>query len=159
MNPDRSRRTTGEAHPIDVFVGARIKQRRTEIGMSQEALGRHVNLTFQQVQKYERASNRVGASRLFEVAKALGVEIDYFFRGMPEDVESNASYSETLRYQCLEDDVTCREGPILSRSETLRLIANYYRIQPGGRRRAIYELLKGLAEAENGQAKEPTQSE
>ena len=70
--------------PMDVHVGARIRLRRTLMGMSQEKLGDALNITFQQVQKYERGVNRVGASRLFDVSKALDVPISFFYDDMPE---------------------------------------------------------------------------
>src|SRR4026207_616657 len=71
------------SHPVDVHVGARMRQRRTLLGMSQEKLGAAVGLTFQQVQKYERGGNRIGSSRLYEFAKVLDVPVSYFFDEMP----------------------------------------------------------------------------
>src|SRR5471030_846944 len=73
------------SHPVDVHVGARMRQRRTLLGMSQEKLGTAVGLTFQQIQKYERGSNRIGSSRLFEFAKVLDVPVSYFFDEMPSN--------------------------------------------------------------------------
>jgi transcriptional regulator with XRE-family HTH domain len=73
------------SHPVDVHVGARMRQRRTLLGMSQEKLGNAVGLTFQQIQKYERGSNRIGSSRLFEFAKVLDVPVSYFFDEMPSN--------------------------------------------------------------------------
>ncbi len=69
--------------PIDVHVGARIRQRRTSLGMSQEKLGDALNLTFQQIQKYERGANRVGASRLYDLCRVFDVTADFFFEGLP----------------------------------------------------------------------------
>ena len=63
------------SHPVDVHVGARMRQRRSLLGMSQTNLGTAVGLTFQQIQKYERGSNRIGSSRLFEFSKVLGVPV------------------------------------------------------------------------------------
>ncbi len=74
-----------KSHPVDVHVGARMRQRRTLLGMSQEKLGTAVGLTFQQIQKYERGSNRIGSSRLFEFAKVLDVPVSYFFDEMPSN--------------------------------------------------------------------------
>ena len=71
------------SHPVDVHVGARMRQRRTLLGMSQEKLGTAVGLTFQQIQKYESGSNRIGSSRLYEFAKVLDVPVSYFFDEMP----------------------------------------------------------------------------
>ena len=73
------------SHPVDVHVGARMRQRRTLLGMSQEKLGTAVGLTFQQIQKYERGSNRIGSSRLFEFSKVLDVPVAYFFDEMPSN--------------------------------------------------------------------------
>ena len=69
--------------PIDVHVGARIRQRRTSLGMSQEKLGDALKLTFQQIQKYERGTNRVGASRLYDLCRVFDVTADFFFEGLP----------------------------------------------------------------------------
>lgn len=145
MSLDRSRRKTGEAHPVDVYVGARMKQRRIERGMSQEKLGNELNLTFQQVQKYERGANRVGASRLHELSQALEVPVGYFFEGMPGEVSNGGQIQSTAAERDAPD---FREGSVLSRSETLRLVTNYYRLPSEKQRRAVYEMLKGLAEAE-----------
>src|SRR5262249_48682224 len=74
----------GRPSPIDVHVGSRIRLRRTLLGMSQERLGEALGLTFQQVQKYERGVNRVGASRLFDLSRVLDVPISFFFEARPE---------------------------------------------------------------------------
>ena len=75
--------------PIDVHVGSRIRLRRTLLGMSQERLGESLGLTFQQVQKYERGVNRVGASRLFDLSRVLDVPISFFFDDMPDSLAAN----------------------------------------------------------------------
>lgn len=72
-----------EPHPTDRYVGLRIKLRRRELGLSQERLAEAIGITFQQVQKYERAANRVSASKLWEIAKALQAPVSYFFAGLP----------------------------------------------------------------------------
>ncbi|WP_290975357.1 helix-turn-helix transcriptional regulator [Ferrovibrio sp.] len=69
-------------NPVDVFVGGRLKVRRTYVGMSQERLGQFVGLTFQQIQKYEKGANRIGASRLYQFARLLKVPPAYFFEGI-----------------------------------------------------------------------------
>lgn len=73
------------ANPVDVHVGARIRERRRELGMSQQGLADHLGLTFQQVQKYERGANRVSASVLWSISGRLGVSATYFFQGLPTD--------------------------------------------------------------------------
>src|ERR1700721_4367561 len=76
-----------QANPIDVQVGNRVRIRRMLIGMSQERLGDLLGLTFQQVQKYEKGVNRIGAGRLFEVSRILGVPIDFFYEGVAASPE------------------------------------------------------------------------
>src|SRR5277367_1577262 len=79
----RGRTPSGKPNPIDTHVGARVRLRRTLLGMSQEKLGEAIGLTFQQVQKYERGANRIGASRLFDLSRVLDVPVSFFFDDMP----------------------------------------------------------------------------
>ncbi len=79
-------RGTGKPHPVDVHVGARVRQRRVLQGMTQTDLANALGLTFQQVQKYENGRNRISASRLFELSQVLDVPIQYFFDDMPPEV-------------------------------------------------------------------------
>src|SRR5690606_26271151 len=81
----------GRPRPVDVHVGSRVRLRRTMLGMSQEKLGAAIGLTFQQVQKYERGANRIGASRLFELSKVLDVPVSFFFDDMANDVAGSTS--------------------------------------------------------------------
>src|SRR5438876_11990831 len=78
----RRRQKLEGPNPVDVHVGSRVRLRRTLLGMSQEKLGDAIGLTFQQVQKYERGANRVGSSRLFDLARVLDVPVSYFFDEM-----------------------------------------------------------------------------
>src|SRR3546814_15533847 len=75
-------RREGGPNPVDVHVGSRVRLRRTLLGMSQEKLGEAIGLTLQQVQKYERGANRIGASRLFDLSRVLDVPVDFFFDEM-----------------------------------------------------------------------------
>src|ERR1700728_3825063 len=93
MGADRE----GRPSPIDVHVGARIRLRRTLLGMSQERLGEALGLTFQQVQKYERGVNRVGASRLFDLSRVLDVPISFFFDDMPDSLSSSFGAQSSRR--------------------------------------------------------------
>ena len=151
MTTDRSRRSTGQAHPVDVYVGARIKQRRIEMGMSQQDLGKLLHLTFQQVQKYERGANRVGSSRLHELSQALNTPVAYFFDEMPTDVATadlKADQGTPKMPDMGEESVpSYTEGSVLSRSETLRLVTYYYQVGSDAQRRAVYEMIKSMAEA------------
>src|SRR6201992_2248839 len=83
-----------QANPIDGQVGNRVRIRRMLIGMSQERLGDLLGLTFQQVQKYEKGVNRIGAGRLFEVARILGVPIDYFYEGVNNQLQGGFAEGE-----------------------------------------------------------------
>ena len=85
----------GRPSPIDVHVGTRIRLRRTLLGMSQEKLGEALGLTFQQVQKYERGVNRVGASRLFDLSRVLDVPISFFFDDLPDSLSGLAGKRAT----------------------------------------------------------------
>lgn len=76
---------TKSPHPVDVYVGARLKERRTILGVSQEVLADAIGLTFQQVQKYERGSNRISASKLYLIGRELGVPVTFFFNGYTEE--------------------------------------------------------------------------
>src|SRR5262245_8084214 len=80
------RRVPGVSDPVDVHVGSRVRLRRTLLGLSQERLGEAVGLTFQQIQKYERGANRIGASRMYDLAHVLDVPVSFFFEDMPEEV-------------------------------------------------------------------------
>lgn len=86
----RGRMPNGAANPIDVHVGARIRLRRTLLGISQDQLGGSMGLTFQQVQKYERGANRVSASRLFDLSEILDVPVAFFFDDMPAAIRASA---------------------------------------------------------------------
>ena len=85
---------TGVPNPVDVHVGARLRVRRTLLGMSQTMLGEAIGLTFQQVQKYESGANRISASRLFDLSRLLDVPIQYFFDDMPTAVAASSPATE-----------------------------------------------------------------
>ncbi len=126
----------GTPNPVDIHVGSRIRQRRTLLGMSQEKLGRAVSLTFQQIQKYERGANRVGASRLFQLSRILDVPVSYFYDEMTDAVKNiEHNDQETEGY---------KSDP-LSRRETLELVRAYYRIDNLRVRKRIFELVKSVA--------------
>jgi transcriptional regulator with XRE-family HTH domain len=132
----------GIANPVDVHVGGRVRLRRTLLGMSQEKLGAAVGLTFQQIQKYERGTNRISASRLYEFSKILDVPVSYFFEEMPGDLETHAGrFKAGLRDQDLEE---IERDPLIKR-ETLELVRAYYRITNPRVRKRVFELAKSLA--------------
>ena len=135
--------------PIDTHVGSRMKLRRNMMGMSQERLGEALGITFQQVQKYERGSNRISASRLFDLSRVLDVPISFFYDDMPEPLAltygGQASASNVRRsagFAELQDSFGVDET--LNRKETLELVRAYYRITDAAVRRRVFELIKSL---------------
>lgn len=128
--------------PIDVHVGSRVRLRRTLLGMSQEKLGEALGLTFQQIQKYERGVNRIGASRLFDLARVLDVPIGFFFDDMPDSMGGGLAASR--RPTGLSDAQDGFEDDTLHRRETLELVRAYYRITDSSVRKRVFELIKSL---------------
>ncbi|MDE2006154.1 MAG: helix-turn-helix transcriptional regulator [Rhodospirillales bacterium] len=137
----------GRPSPIDVHVGSRIRLRRTLLGMSQERLGDQLGLTFQQVQKYERGVNRVGASRLFDLARVLDVPISFFFDDMPDAVAGPLAMS-ARRLHGLSETQDPFGDDTMSRRETLELVRAYYRISDPSVRKRVFDLIKSMAPAE-----------
>lgn len=137
--------------PIDVHVGTRIRLRRTLLGMSQERLGEALGLTFQQVQKYERGVNRVGASRLFDLSRVLDVPISFFFDDMPESVaaRANGAGGAGVRGSGFAEQQSPFGGDdSLNRRETLELVRAYYRITEPSVRKRVFELIKSMGPPE-----------
>jgi transcriptional regulator with XRE-family HTH domain len=128
--------------PIDVHVGSRVRLRRTLLGMSQEKLGEALGLTFQQVQKYERGVNRIGASRLFDLARVLDVPIGFFFDDMPDAL--GGSGGGMRRSMGFADQQDGFEDDTLHRRETLELVRAYYRITDASVRKRVFDLIKSL---------------
>lgn len=129
------------ANMIDTHVGARLRLRRMLLGMSQEKLGEQLGLTFQQVQKYEKGVNRVGASRLFDLAQVLGVPVQYFYDELdPESVDHNGharGFGERSNETYVVDFLSTREGLELNKAFT--------RVTDPKVRRAIIDLVRTLA--------------
>ncbi len=140
--PERESR----ASPIDIHVGTRIRLRRTLLGLSQERLGDALGLTFQQVQKYERGINRVGASRLFDLARVLDVPISFFFDDMPEAVGGGPPPPASMALGGFAEGQDGFGGDArLNRRETLDLVRAYYRISDPAVRKRVFDLIKSLA--------------
>jgi transcriptional regulator with XRE-family HTH domain len=142
-----------KSHPVDVHVGARIRQRRTLLGMSQDKLGAAVDLTFQQIQKYERGSNRIGSSRLFEFAKVLDVPVSYFFDEMPSNALAGRPVASRGRKGGFGEAATPFEhekDPLIKR-ETLELVRSYYKIREGRVRKRIFEMVKAIGAASHAE--------
>ncbi len=150
------RHPTGVPNPVDVHVGGRVRQRRLLLGMTQSDLAEALGLTFQQVQKYERGANRIGASRLFHLSQILDVSIVYFFGDMPADVaaESPAQRRGAQRRGAqwrgsVTNPVSDELDPMAKR-ETLELVRVYYRITDSKVRKCLFLLAKACAGASKG---------
>lgn len=138
----------GRPSPIDVHVGSRIRLRRTLLGMSQERLGEALGLTFQQVQKYERGVNRVGASRLFDLSRVLDVPISFFFDDMPDSVTSAFGMHSARRPAGLTEAQESVTDDTMNRRETLELVRAYYRISDPSLRKRVFDLIKSMGPSE-----------
>ena len=136
-------RGSGVPHPVDVNVGKRIKMRRCMIGLSQEKLAEEIGLTFQQIQKYERATNRVSASKLYDFSKALGVPVSYFYQGLNNTTaQENTGLSDNEQEKF---DTGLGEDK-LSSKETYDLLREYYSIDSVQKRRDLFNIIKTFAE-------------
>jgi transcriptional regulator with XRE-family HTH domain len=140
----KRRQKSDKPNPVDVHVGARVRLRRTLLGMSQEKLGEAIGLTFQQVQKYERGANRVGASRLFDLSRVLDVPVAFFFDEL--DPVVLASGGEAMPGLAELPQSSYEPDPMMRR-ETLELVRAYYRITDPQLRRRLFDLTKAIANA------------
>src|SRR5262245_27340102 len=104
-------RGSRRANPVDVHVGGRVRLRRMLLGMSQEKLGEHLGLTFQQIQKYEKGINRIGASRLFDLSQVLGVPVQFFYDEAPSGAQSAGAAAPGFAEQPDESYVVDFLGP------------------------------------------------
>lgn len=123
-----------QPNPIDVYVGSRIRMRRNILGMSQEKLGEHLGITFQQIQKYEKGTNRVGASRLQAIASILEVPPSFFFDGAPGGQEG-----------LMEESQSTYMVDFLSSTEGIQLNRAFARIEDPKIRRKVIDLVRALA--------------
>lgn len=119
--------------PIDIHVGQRVRARRKMLGLSQTQLGKELGVTFQQVQKYERGTNRIGSSRLFRMSTTLDVPVAYFFEG-----------AET-KLPGYNDEMGALDGDAFERQETKELVEAYYRIADPRIRKKVLGLARLLA--------------
>lgn len=120
-------------HPVDVHVGKRIRHRRWMNGTTQQQLAEAVGIKFQQIQKYETGMNRVSASRLWDIAKVLNVEVSFFFEGVSDEAPVVSGTSDM-------------PSDILTDKEALELLRSYYAI-PENQRRRLFDLARVLSEA------------
>lgn len=156
--PPRRRAQDGKPRAADAYVGFKLRQRRTLLGMSQESVAAAIGLTLQQIQKYENGTNRVGASRLWDLAQVLGCDVSYFFDGFDDSAErvETAADSTVVKAEAdaIEEDqpeetVT---DPLMIRRETWELVRAYYLITDGRVRRRLRNLACSLAAKEEAMA-------
>lgn len=121
-------------HPVDVHVGKRIRHRRWMVGMTQQQLGEKVGIKFQQIQKYETGMNRVSASRLWDIAAALDVSVNFFFDGIEDEAAIEEGFPEMDT-----------KGDLLADKEALELVRSYYAI-PEQQRRRLFDLARVLSD-------------
>ncbi len=140
----RAKKQVSRSGPIDIHVGSRVRLRRNLLGMNQTDLGKAVGTSYQQIQKYERGVNRVGASRLFNLGRALDVPISFFF----EDLSPAAAGGGKRRTRGLsEAPAAVLEPDSLSKRETVELVRAYYRVTDPQLRKLVLDLLKALGKA------------
>jgi transcriptional regulator with XRE-family HTH domain len=145
VSPKRGRQKGDRPNPVDIHVGSRVRLRRTLLGMSQEKLAKAIGLTFQQVQKYERGANRIGASRLHELSQVLDVPVSFFFDDMRNAPSGGLATVGGLR----EEARAPFDRDPMAKRETLQLVRAYYRISSPAMRKRILDLMKSLADEEN----------
>jgi transcriptional regulator with XRE-family HTH domain len=124
-------------NPVDKHVGSRVRMRRVLIGMSQEKLGEALGITFQQIQKYEKGTNRIGASRMQQIATVMGVPVAYFFEDAPGSEDKTAGFGESQGSDYVVDFLTTTEG--------LQLNKAFVKISDPKVRRKIVDLVAALA--------------
>jgi transcriptional regulator with XRE-family HTH domain len=132
--------STKAPNPVDKYVGSRVRMRRIMLGMSQEKLGEALGLTFQQVQKYEKGTNRVGASRIQQISEILQVPVSFLFEGGPSGTTSTDGFSEGTSPAYVSDFLATSEGLALTRAFT--------RISDAKLRRSIVDMVEQIAARE-----------
>lgn len=128
-------------NPVDKHVGSRVRMRRVLIGMSQEKLGEALGITFQQIQKYEKGTNRIGASRMQQIATVMAVPVSFFFEDAPTGDAKAPGFGESTGSDYVVDFLTTTEG--------LQLNKSFVRIADPKVRRKIVDLVASLAEAKD----------
>ncbi len=130
--------------PVDMHVGEQVRLRRKLLGMTQTDLADALGLTFQQVQKYESGTNRIGAGRLYDLARVLDVPVNFFFEDMPPEV---AAISPATKRRGKAKKPTGYEPDLMVKRETLEFVRAYYQIEDANVRQRVRELTKVLGPA------------
>ena len=143
---DETEKGSRRPNPIDIHVGGRVRFRRMLLGMSQEKLGERLGLTFQQVQKYEKGINRIGASRLFDLSQVLGVPVQFFYDEAPGGYEQPSSSQPGFADRQAESYIV----EFLNSRDGLELNKAFVRITDPKVRRSIVDLVRSLAGEDKG---------
>lgn len=138
-------------HPMDIHVGSRVRLRRMMQSISQERLGEELDLTFQQIQKYEKGVNRIGASRLFDIARILEVPVQFFYDDFGDGPETMIGFAETNVDQTAGDDKSDFFKTI-STPEGMQLCRAFVAIKDYQVRRRVLDLVKALGEEADGES-------
>ncbi|MEM7679414.1 MAG: helix-turn-helix transcriptional regulator [Pseudomonadota bacterium] len=134
-----NRKKKGTPDPVDVHVGQRLRVRRSLLGISQEKLGNAIDLTFQQIQKYEQGMNRISAGRLYQFSKILNVPISYFFDNVVDDKKALTGLSDNAQSGFVDDS-------LLNSKDSLELIRAYNKISDKDVKKNIVKLVESLVE-------------
>lgn len=139
----KTSRKEGRANSMDAYVGGRLRMRRTLLGMSQEKLAEALGITFQQVQKYERGVNRVGASRLYDLSKVLDVPVSFFFEGSNNN--SKPASKKTKMKMGVASGRDEYETEDFTDRETLELVRAFKSIGNQDMRKSVLDMIRSLA--------------
>lgn len=144
----RTRMDDEGPHPVDTHVGAKVKSRRLMLGLSQEELAKSIGLTFQQVQKYERGTNRISVSRLTEISRALKVPIDYFLEGCASVVlGTGGGVKKTAMRGVSDTPQAMLEPDPMTKRDVLELIRAYEHISTPHLKKQLLEMAKAMAKS------------
>lgn len=144
MPTDDYARGSGAPSPVDIHVGHRLRERRGLLGFSQEKLAETVGLTFQQIQKYERGTNRISASRLYQFSKVLDVPVSFFYENYRDNSKTPIPrYNLSDNGQEAYSDI---DMEIMNKKETLELIRVYYSITDPKIRKDLFKMIRNMAE-------------
>lgn len=126
-----AKKSRAQAKTVDIHVGQRVRDKRNERGLSQTEVANALGVTFQQVQKYERGTNRVGASRLYDLAQILGVQVEYFFEGLENQPSAPEDDAENIVH--------------LMKPDTIELVEAYYKVNNPQVRRQILSTIRSIS--------------
>lgn len=146
-NSRRSSVDGDEPNPVDVYVGQKLKARRTLIGMTQEKLAEATGITFQQVQKYEKGRNRLSASRIFQFSRVLNIPVAYFFDGFFSSdsmIGLQGGFADNDQ-ESFESEVSDSSDDVMLQKETIDLVRTYYTITDEKLRKDFLKMLKQMA--------------